>query len=559
MNKSLFLVYALLMAAIVFNSCNENEIPENKNNVIDSEITKSGTWTAENEYIISGAVYVSNGAVLTIQPGAIVKFNPGASLNFGYDSNSALIAEGTVENPILFTANSSTPSAGAWGGLNFYSNTQPNTSINHCIIEYGGNGNNEAILKIEGCNLKIDNSIIRKSAKSGIIVEYDGSKGGFTSFTNNTFSDIADHDIAIAGQMIHTIGTGNIFAKSVRISGDYASATAKTWKKLNVPYIVYINIDIDGDLTIEPGAVFKFGPSGYFIIGNNQATRFNAVGSAAEPITFTTVALSSPEAGSWRGFEFYMKTSSNSIMKHCILEYAGRGWNRGIAMYETTMAFEQNTIRHILGVGLQLDDRSGFTSFNNNIIGSTDHLIKISSQRLADLGVPNEFHPAANKGIDVYGSVELASPKTWRKQTVDFYVDDFVYVDGNLTIEAGVTFRMGADGYFLFGHDKTTTITANGTADKPITFTSAATTPAAGNWRGLEIYGKTASNSIFNYCRINFSGKDGYNSIRAYDFASFTIKNSEINHHQGQTDKAFADRRCTIAGTGNNFDWTYDN
>ena len=94
------------------------------------------TWTADNEYLIDGFVFLESGSCLNIEPGTVIRATPNPAL----DNASALIisrgaqikAEGTLENPIIFTSQADDLSSaddlsleggegvtdrGSWGGL----------------------------------------------------------------------------------------------------------------------------------------------------------------------------------------------------------------------------------------------------------------------------------------------------------------------------------------------------------------------------------------------------------------------------------------------------------
>ena len=57
------------------------------------------TWTANNIYVVNGTQNFNAG--LTIEPGTVVKLAPGVNLNI---NSGALTANGTADQPILFTA-----------------------------------------------------------------------------------------------------------------------------------------------------------------------------------------------------------------------------------------------------------------------------------------------------------------------------------------------------------------------------------------------------------------------------------------------------------------------
>jgi hypothetical protein len=143
---------------------------------VTTDITANTTWTSDNVYILDKSIFVKNGATLTIQPGTTVLGAQNVPNNT-YGSlvvarGAKLIAEGTAEAPIVFTAKEEydakltvdplddlDPAAGDggyWGGIillgsapiNFY--TGPTTNANENSIEgfpagstadilYGGN------------------------------------------------------------------------------------------------------------------------------------------------------------------------------------------------------------------------------------------------------------------------------------------------------------------------------------------------------------------------------------------------------------------------------------
>jgi len=84
---------------------------------ISTDITSNTTWTADKEYTLQGFIYVTNCATLTIQPGTVIKGDKGSKGALIVTRCAKLIADGTKDNPILFTTNDPNPSYGSWGGL----------------------------------------------------------------------------------------------------------------------------------------------------------------------------------------------------------------------------------------------------------------------------------------------------------------------------------------------------------------------------------------------------------------------------------------------------------
>ena len=83
------------------------------------EITQNTTWTRNNIYLLTSAVYVNSGVTLTIESGTIVKgdfTNQGALI---IRQGGKLNAVGTATQPIVFTSNQPAGSRapGDWGGV----------------------------------------------------------------------------------------------------------------------------------------------------------------------------------------------------------------------------------------------------------------------------------------------------------------------------------------------------------------------------------------------------------------------------------------------------------
>ncbi len=83
------------------------------------EITTNTTWTTGNTVKLPAnlKVYISGGAVLTIQPGALIKGGVGSAIVV--TKTGRIDAQGTANAPIVMTSDkaSGTATAGDWGGL----------------------------------------------------------------------------------------------------------------------------------------------------------------------------------------------------------------------------------------------------------------------------------------------------------------------------------------------------------------------------------------------------------------------------------------------------------
>lgn len=81
------------------------------NIIVDTKLYK------KNIYVLQGNVYVTNKAVLTIEPGTVIIGDYESNGTLIITKGSTIIADGLVTDPIVFTSNRITKKAGDWGGL----------------------------------------------------------------------------------------------------------------------------------------------------------------------------------------------------------------------------------------------------------------------------------------------------------------------------------------------------------------------------------------------------------------------------------------------------------
>lgn len=87
--------------------------------VIEIGGTKTADFTLEigKEYVLTEALIMTDGTMLTIPAGVVIKANTGAGNYIAIAQGAKIMAEGTSTDPIVLTSNESTPAAGDWGGL----------------------------------------------------------------------------------------------------------------------------------------------------------------------------------------------------------------------------------------------------------------------------------------------------------------------------------------------------------------------------------------------------------------------------------------------------------
>jgi len=88
-------------------------------NIIAGTIDKDTKLLRRNTYQLVGIVYVTNNAVLTIEPGTVIRGDDKTCGTLVITNGSKIIAEGTETDPIVFTSNKENldRKPGDWGGI----------------------------------------------------------------------------------------------------------------------------------------------------------------------------------------------------------------------------------------------------------------------------------------------------------------------------------------------------------------------------------------------------------------------------------------------------------
>ena len=139
----------------------------------------------------------ASGTILRIAPGTELQFgNQSIEVSVGFSNEKGqLIAIGEPGKPITFTSSSIAPSQGDWDGIWFYESTLPGSTLENCVISYGGGysyGGNVVFRNNVGANVTIKNSIISGSQQYGV---YKKTGDNAPTLSGNTFSNNAMGDL----------------------------------------------------------------------------------------------------------------------------------------------------------------------------------------------------------------------------------------------------------------------------------------------------------------------------------------------------------------------------
>ena len=112
---------------------------------VTANITANTTWTAGNTYLLKAQIYVTNNAVLTIEPGVVIRGDhTAAGAGLFVTKGSKVNAIGTATSPIVFTSDNAAGSRnkGDWGGV--------------ILLGKGSYNSNNGVNNIEGITASAD-------------------------------------------------------------------------------------------------------------------------------------------------------------------------------------------------------------------------------------------------------------------------------------------------------------------------------------------------------------------------------------------------------------------
>ena len=491
------------------------------------KITSDVTWKTGEVHCVEGYLLVE-GATLTIQPGVIVSLSTIGAIDVGHSGEaSALKAQGTADNPIIFTSSKDEPQAGDWGHVGFYEGTSlADNIVDHCIFQYGGTPSfstedKPGMLHIgRDGTVSVTNTTFRHSLTYAVSTD---SYSTFARFDNNTISDAGDFAIKTHVGVAHSIGTGNnINSPGIYVS-DGTVIQDVTWRKQTCPYYVRGHLAVGSSegnvLTLEPGIEIQFDPDfGYMQVGYSSLYSLKgavrAVGTAQEPIVFTSAA-ENPAPGDWSGITFGEGATDETVLDHVIVEYAsGTAESSGsINIQSDNVSITNSQLRHGSGIGIYLEGE--FRAFSNNRISShSASALRLSASVVNTIGEGNQF--SSSDPVFVTGGAIIGKEFIWRNVGMPYMIEEELRVGVyNDTVSSHLIFEPGCELMFMphagitFSNYTAAKLSAIGTADQPIVFTSAQDEGkrAPGDWDGIELYGHLVEGSVMKYCKVSFGGE----------------------------------------------------
>jgi hypothetical protein len=268
------------------------------------------------------------------------------------------------------------------------------------------------------------------------------------------------------------------------------------------------SIDENATLTIAPGTTIQVKPGGFLNVGvYGDASALVAKGTEEEPIVFTSAAAS-PAAGDWECIRVEHGSAATEL-SHVSIDYAGSPCHadgagiEGSLQIKSPARVDHLTVSHSSSHGIYIMPDGAVRKFEDLTFADNEReSLKVSAKQLVKLGENLTFEDDGER-ILIDNQFALGTSGTVLAQPVPFLVEGTLAIhdDAQVVFDAGLELQLDGGSVEVFAAD----LDVAGTADKPVRFTSAAETPAAGDW-GCLVYDAPQGTASIEHAVFEYGG-----------------------------------------------------
>ncbi len=534
-------------------------------------LEQDATWNAlPVPYQMQGHVNVggASGATLTIDPGAVLEWE-GGGLYIGSLAPGQLVIDAAAD-PVVMTSAAVSPLAGDWFGVRT-EEYDLGTTIKGLTTEYAAigvsvaEGGDVAVEQLTALDNELHGVRVIDADSRLIVVDshlerasqpliYAAHNVGGVTVTGTTITGGLDVPIRIGkghpeGMGTDNVLTGNADDRIELVGGEVERSAA--WPDPGVPYLVVGDLEISGAtspvLTLEDGVVLHMNT--LIDVGTTNGNPGGLAVNGTSQGVLVTSAQASPTIGDWLGIRI-RDTATDQILDGLTVEYAGlyglnlRGgatriqnsviarnlegiWMNGPG---PTIEIADTEVRDNLGIGVHVEAGLVAELSNSVITGNGDVPLQVPRTRATFFDDTSTYTGNGDDRVRVAGSGNLTQDAVWPMLDVPYLLESGVVLHAptkpTWTIEPGAELQLEAGREISIADG---TLMAIGTAASPIRITSAAASPAPGDWRRV-VFSQGAVADI-QHAIFEYGGSGGPSTGQIETHVSpISIADSTVQH-----------------------------
>ncbi|MCA9553053.1 MAG: hypothetical protein KC933_23655 [Myxococcales bacterium] len=351
---------------------------------------------------------------------------------------------------------------------------------------------------------------------------------------------------ACPGEVDPPPGDGTVTPDVLAAGGDCAAATGagtmhtgtvtadEVWSAAGSPHVVQTGLRITATVVVEPCARVLLGPGAIIEVGTTtDAGRLVASGEVdgdqVRSVTFDALDAAQPWGQLYVAPEGTLDLSMVAVLRgggtivgqRAALAATGvaGGTNDGEVL--RTVRVRQVLVQEAAGHGVDLSGWAAFTEDSHDLwirdSGADDAQEALHIEAGVASSVPTGIAVSGNRRDEIRVSTSKAFLRddTFVARGVPYRVVSTLYIAPGvdaapvtLAVEAGATLMMEAERHIIMGStpERLGILRAEGTAAAPVVFTSAASSPAPGDWGSLYFRYFPTTGSSVRHARIEYAG-----------------------------------------------------
>jgi len=476
------------------------------------ELTQNGTITGNIN--LSPGTYAAASCAINVQTGATLTLQSGVTIEFGENRSLTVLRGGmlnvlgTAAGDVKLISGATQKVAGDWGGLII--NDTARVNLRGIEVRHAGRNGTPSIriladgvalsdvhvaeglgigISVAQYGVRIQNAVVESHAKEGILVQpREAETLPVVALTGITLRDNTAAAVQISGPVrLETAGNS---AEDNGINGLVLQGmTYKADATLaggDLPYILTGPINVQqGTLTIQAGALVKFGGTNNVEVRASRGGRIEVLGTEAEPVIMTAIAddstcpvarvecdtgndgQTSPLSNAWRSITFSDDSGGGRIERAelrygggqamvniesegVVLDHVGLrfGETNGVRVNDVDASIASSTFHGNRGAGVLIDMDHPISVMLQDSTFTENAVAVDAAGADVELDTSGNQVPGFTNGINGYQITgDMTDSHTWRSGDLPFVPRSRLRIsesDATLHIQAGTVVKLAS-------------------------------------------------------------------------------------------------------------------